>query len=324
MVGGKPVPELTRMLELEGVRTTVVLTKDPDAYRGAELAGNARGEVIEREDAVLRELAATRGVTVLIHDGICANERAGGGEARAASDVEPLRRDQRGGLKGRGTAGAHELHVAPPGGNGALAQVHASSCNQDLSVSAGLPVRDGRRHVPGRATAGPRPRSRPTPSRSRPTASGSSGRAATSFPGRGDRGDHAERAAQLGGADRRPARPELRSNRGGPRSGRLLQPDPRPTGARGGREQGRARPGRPLPGARPPGGRDPRQPQRCDPARTVAVVVGPAERRDGTERGLHAARRRDPRPDRPLRRGDANVAVDARQLSELSGDDMAT
>ena len=38
MVGGKPVPELTRMLELEGVRTTVVLTKDPDAYRGAELA----------------------------------------------------------------------------------------------------------------------------------------------------------------------------------------------------------------------------------------------------------------------------------------------
>ena len=35
MVGGKPVPELTRMLELEGVRTTVVLTKDPDAYRGA-------------------------------------------------------------------------------------------------------------------------------------------------------------------------------------------------------------------------------------------------------------------------------------------------
>jgi indolepyruvate ferredoxin oxidoreductase len=91
IVGGKPVPELTRMLELEGVRTTVVLTKEPDAYRGAELAGNARVEPIERQEAVLRELAATQGVTVLIHDGICANERRRGRSA-AAAGLEPLRR----------------------------------------------------------------------------------------------------------------------------------------------------------------------------------------------------------------------------------------
>jgi hypothetical protein len=37
----------------------VVLTKDPDVYRGAALAGNARVEAVERQDAVLRELAAT-------------------------------------------------------------------------------------------------------------------------------------------------------------------------------------------------------------------------------------------------------------------------
>ena len=140
MVGGKPVPELTRMLELEGVRTTVVLTKDPDAYRGAELAGNARVEVIERQDSVLRELAATRGVTVLIHDGLCANERR--------------RRQKRGQLptsnrfvvineevcEGCGHCGAltncmslHRVETEL----GPKTRIHASSCNQDLSCLGG-------------------------------------------------------------------------------------------------------------------------------------------------------------------------------------------
>jgi indolepyruvate ferredoxin oxidoreductase len=140
MVGGKPVPELTRMLELEGVRTTVVLTKDPDAYRGAELAGNARVEVVERQEAVLRELAATPGVTVLIHDGICANERR--------------RRQKRGQLptsnrfvvineevcEGCGHCGAltncmslHRVETEL----GPKTRIHASSCNQDLSCLGG-------------------------------------------------------------------------------------------------------------------------------------------------------------------------------------------
>jgi indolepyruvate ferredoxin oxidoreductase len=140
MVGGKPVPELTRLLELEGVRTTVILTKDPDTYRGAELAGNARVEPIERQEAVLRELAATRGVTVLIHDGICANERR--------------RRQKRGQLpvsnrfvvineevcEGCGHCGAltncmslHRVETEL----GPKTQIHASSCNQDLSCLGG-------------------------------------------------------------------------------------------------------------------------------------------------------------------------------------------
>jgi indolepyruvate ferredoxin oxidoreductase len=140
MVGGKPVPELTRMLELEGVRATVVLTKDPDAYRGAALAGNARVEAVERQDAVLRELAATPGVTVLIHDGLCANERR--------------RRQKRGQLappsrfvvineevcEGCGHCGAltncmslHRVETEL----GPKTRVHASSCNQDLSCLGG-------------------------------------------------------------------------------------------------------------------------------------------------------------------------------------------
>jgi indolepyruvate ferredoxin oxidoreductase len=140
MVGGKPVPELTRMLELEGVRATVVLTKDPDTYRGAGLAGNARVESVERQDAVLQELAATPGVTVLIHDGLCANERR--------------RRQKRGQLpvsrrfvvineevcEGCGHCGAltncMSLHRVDTE-LGPKTRIHASSCNQDLSCLGG-------------------------------------------------------------------------------------------------------------------------------------------------------------------------------------------
>jgi indolepyruvate ferredoxin oxidoreductase len=140
MVGGKPVPELTRMLELEGVRTTVVLTKDPDSYRGAELAGNARVEAVERQDAALRELAATPGVTVLIHDGLCANERRRRqkrGQLPTASRFVVINEEV---CEGCGHCGAltncmslHRVETEL----GPKTRVHASSCNQDLSCLGG-------------------------------------------------------------------------------------------------------------------------------------------------------------------------------------------
>ena len=140
MVGGKPVPELTRMLELEGVRTTVVLTKDPDVYRGAELARNARVETIERQDAALRELAATPGVTVLIHDGVCANERRRRqkrGQLPSASRFVVINEEV---CEGCGHCGAltncmslHRVETEL----GPKTRVHASSCNQDLSCLGG-------------------------------------------------------------------------------------------------------------------------------------------------------------------------------------------
>jgi indolepyruvate ferredoxin oxidoreductase len=140
MVGGKPVPELTRMLELEGVRTTVVLTRDPDAYRGAELAGNARVETVERQEAVLRELAATPGVTVLIHDGLCANERRRRqkrGQMPVASRFVVINEEV---CEGCGHCGAltncMSLHRVDTE-LGPKTQVHASSCNQDLSCLGG-------------------------------------------------------------------------------------------------------------------------------------------------------------------------------------------
>ena len=140
MVGGKPVPELTRMLELEGVRTTVVLTKDPDAYRGAALAGNARVEAVERQEAALAELAATPVVTALIHDGLCANERRRRqkrGQAPAPNRFVVINEEV---CEGCGHCGAltncmslHRVETEL----GPKTRVHASSCNQDLSCLGG-------------------------------------------------------------------------------------------------------------------------------------------------------------------------------------------
>jgi indolepyruvate ferredoxin oxidoreductase len=140
MVGGKPVPELTRMLELEGVRATVVLTKDPDAYRGAELAANTRVEAVERQAAVLQELAATPGVTALIHDGICANERRRRQKRRQLPVSNRFVVINEEVCEGCGHCGAltncmslHRVETEL----GPKTRIHASSCNQDLSCLGG-------------------------------------------------------------------------------------------------------------------------------------------------------------------------------------------
>src|SRR5262245_62057286 len=140
MVGGKPVPELTRMLELEGVRLMVVLTKEPAAYRGATLAANARVEPLERQEAVLRELAATPGVTVLIHDGLCANERRRRqkrGQMPAANRFVVINEEVCEGCGHCGTlTNCMSLHRVETE-LGPKTRIHASSCNQDLSCLGG-------------------------------------------------------------------------------------------------------------------------------------------------------------------------------------------
>jgi indolepyruvate ferredoxin oxidoreductase len=74
-VGGKPVPDLTRLLATEGVRAIAVVTKDPRTYRGAHLGSNTRVYPVERFNEALGRLEQTPGVSVLLYDEMCANER---------------------------------------------------------------------------------------------------------------------------------------------------------------------------------------------------------------------------------------------------------
>src|SRR3989337_2760069 len=139
-VGGKPIPELTRLLETEGVRRIAIVTQTPKAYRGAGLASCARVYPREQHERVMKDLEQERGVTVYIYDGICANERR--------------RRQKRGRLPTANQFVVINLEVCENCGDcGALSncmslqkvetefgektQIHASSCNQDYSCLGG-------------------------------------------------------------------------------------------------------------------------------------------------------------------------------------------
>ena len=324
------------MLELEGVRATVVLTKEPGVYRGAALAGNARGGggAAGRGAA---GLAATPGVTVLIHDRAVRQRAPAPPEAEAAADGEPLRRDQRGGLRGlAATAERSPTACRSTGSRPSSARktrVHASSCNQDLSCLGG----DCPSFVTVETEAGTgyrrfcaaRARGRCGPGARDPR---SSFRAAVSRLPPGRRRDgrhHDERAPRLGGAHRWAGGAELRPDRGaaqkwGPVLSSLIL-------ARRDQEFAANKVGLgwadlylalDLLAAGTRVNLD-----RCDPARTVAVVNASVLPSGEMVRDVNFAP-----PVAAIRaqidrytKATANVAVDARALAEgLFGDYMAT
>ena len=75
-VGALSVPALTRKLEAEGIRRTIVCTDEPKRYRGraASLAGNAEVWDRTRLDEAQLLLRDVPGVTALIYDQRCAAE----------------------------------------------------------------------------------------------------------------------------------------------------------------------------------------------------------------------------------------------------------
>jgi indolepyruvate ferredoxin oxidoreductase len=74
-VGARSVPALTRLLAEEGVTRIALVTKTPRRYARRTLGAVTRVYAAERHGEAMRDLAAERGVTVLIYDGDCANER---------------------------------------------------------------------------------------------------------------------------------------------------------------------------------------------------------------------------------------------------------
>ena len=138
--GQLSVPDLTRWLELEGVRRIIVTAEDTSRYKGVELAGIA--ELRDRDQLLpaQQELAQVEGVTVLIHDQECAAElRRKRKRGKAAEPKERVWINERV-CEGCGDCGhkSNCLSVIPVETEfGRKTQIHQASCNKDFSCLEG-------------------------------------------------------------------------------------------------------------------------------------------------------------------------------------------
>ncbi len=148
MTGGQPVegsltvPNLVRQVAAEGVERIVVVTDEPQKYRGAMRL--PRGIPVRHRrdlDAVQRELRQISGVTVLVYDQTCAAEKRR--RRKRGTFPDPARRVV---INGRVCEGCGDcsdksncLSVAPVETEfGRKRRIDQSSCNKDFSCTEGF------------------------------------------------------------------------------------------------------------------------------------------------------------------------------------------
>jgi len=166
--GAHPVANMVSDLLANGVRRIIVTTDDPDRYAGVRLDGHTEVWHRDRLNEAQKELAATPGTTVLIHDQECAAElRRARSRGKVEEPAEVIVINERV-CEGCGDCGEKSncMSVEPVGTEfGRKTKIHQSSCNKDFSCVNGFcpsfltvtpnpaPNSDGTRRKKGRIPA---------------------------------------------------------------------------------------------------------------------------------------------------------------------------
>lgn len=139
-VGSRGLAELTRGLQSEGVARIVVMTKDREQYRRKPLAPGVEIRSAHRMVETAAELATVPGVTVLVYDESCANERRRlqkRGKLARPTEYVVVNEDV---CENCGDCGAKSNCMSlqkVPTEFGEKTRIHTSSCNQDYSCIQG-------------------------------------------------------------------------------------------------------------------------------------------------------------------------------------------